>query len=220
MSLNSAISSNGFMTGMNDMKTSKLNISNLNPIVRDNLEAWLKYGTMFFIYRIFTYFFIDGMKTPFFQRQQLLLVIFILIGFSIYYTVINPFIPVNFRHPVIRNIGNDTLMFGTVLITTHILETFMNKGSYFNKDWFKNAFFVLIAFASYRVAVDPFIPRANMNPKTVSIINDVAQFGVFLIVYRFLEQKSIIDQKWILSVLFVLLGFTGYHVITERLIKI
>jgi len=203
-------------------KEHMLTLNTMDSKLKDTLDAWLKYGTVFLIYRIFTYYFFDrdNPNAEFFDKDSTFLALFILIGFTIYYLIVKPWIPVNLEHPILRNIANDTLMFGTVLISAHVLEAYMHEGEYFNGDWLKNSGLILLAFAVYRVVIDPFIPREKMNPKTVSVVDDWAQFGTFLIALRIMQGKSVADQKWILSVLFALLGFTGYHLITKKLVTI
>lgn len=210
------------MPNMNYPNENMITLNTMSTKTKEVLDAWLKYGTVFLIYRLCTYFFFDreNPNAQLFDKQSLLLVLFILIGFTIYFLLIKPYIPVNFQHPIIRNIANDSLMFGTVLVTSHIMESFMNRGDFFNKEWLKTAGLILLAFASYRVLVHPFIPLNNLNPTIAPIVSDWAQFGTFLVAFRLLQGKSVVDQKWILSVLFALLGFTGYHLITKKLVKI
>ena len=198
-----------------------INISVMNENVRNTLDALLKFGSVFLIYRFFSYYFFDrNTNTPFFEGESLRLVILILIGFSVYYLFVHPHIPINLRNPVLNNVANDSLMFGTVLVTSHILESYMTGDEYFNQEWLTTAGIILLAFATYRVLVQPFIPLRNMNPTVVPLVSDLAQFGTFLIAFRIMQGKSLCDQKWIMSVLFVLLGFTGYHVVTKKIISV
>lgn len=194
---------------------------NLNNRIAKILDTWLKFGTVFLIYRLFTYYFFDRNNpcAVFFEKESVALVLFILLGFAIYYLIVDPYLPQNLKHPILRNITNDTLMFGTVLVTAHILETYMNHGTYLNSEWLKTAVMVLLAFAAYRVLINPFIPLNKMNSQVRPIVSDWAQFGTFLIIFRILQRRSLTDEKWILSLLFVLLGFTGYHLITKKIIK-
>lgn len=199
-----------------------LTLNTMDSRLKDTLEAWLKYGTVFLVYRLCMYYFFDSDKpnAELFDKASVQVALLILVGFTIYYLLVKPYIPVTFQHPILRNIANDTLMFGTALIFTHVVETYMTDGQYFDTASLKNAGFILLAFAAYRVAIDPFIPRGKMNARTTSIVDDWAQFGTFLIVFRILEQKSLLDQRWILSVLFVLLGFTGYELVTKKLVEV
>lgn len=194
----------------------------LKSNVKATLNSWLKFGTVFLIYRLCMYYFTerDCTDTELFDPASLQLVLFILLGFALYFLVVHPFIPVHLQHPILENIANDTLMFGTVLVSSHLMESYMCDESYFDAEWLKTAGLILLSFAAYRVFADPFIPFDKLNPTVRPIVQDWAQYGIFLVVFRLLRGKSILDQKWILSVLFVLLGFTGYHLITKRLIYV
>lgn len=192
--------------------------------IRNTLDAWLKFGTVFLVYRLCSYYFFEQSDSAvLFDRKSVLLVLYILLGFTLYYLLVAPNIPINLQHPILTNIGNDTLMFGTVLATSHILETYMSDGSYgdyMSAEWLKTVGIILLAFAIYRIVVNPFIPLENFQPTTAPIISDWAQFGTFLVALRLLTGGPVLDQTWIMSVLFALLGFAGYHLISKRLIKI
>ena len=192
-----------------------------NDRIRNTLDAWLKFGTVFLVYRLCTYFFFDreNPNATFFDKQSLKFVIFILLGFAVYYLFVQPYIPINAQHPILRNLGNDMLMFGTVLVTSHLFEVIINKEQFFNKNWLKTAGIVLLSFATYDIIVSPFIPYTNMKPNVAPLVYDWAKYGTFLIMFRVLRGKSLLDQQWILSVLFVLLGFTGYQLVTRKLIR-
>ena len=202
-------------------KENLITIDTMSSRMKNILDAWLKYGTVFLIYRLCSYYFLDrdNPDEELFDQESVKLALFILLGFTIYYLVVKPYIPVHLEHPILRNIANDTLMFGTVLVSMHLMETYMDDGDYFNGEWFKTAGLILLAFASYRVLIDPFIPFNKLSPNIKPIISDWAQFGTFLVAFRLLQGKEF-NQSWFLSVLFVLLGFTGYHLITKKLIKV
>ena len=198
-----------------------LTLNTMNPRVKNTLDAWLKYGTVFLIYRLCTYYFMNtDPDAELFDTASLQLVMFILIGFALYYLLVKPYIPANLEHPVLQNITTDTLMFGTVLVSAHLMETYMSEGDYFDEEWLRSTGIILLAFASYRVFVNPFIPLDTMSPTVRPVVSDWAQFGTFLVALRLLRGRSILDQQWILSVLFALLGFTGYHLITNRILSV
>lgn len=194
----------------------------LNDGIKNTLNSWLKYGTVFLTYRLSSYYFIDRDQsdTELFDAESLQLVLFILLGFALYYLLIEPYIPINLQHPILQNIAKDTTMFGTVLVSAHLMESYMCEESSFDNQWLKTTGMILLSFASYRIFIDQFIPRDTLSPTIRPIINDWAQFGTFLVVFRLLRGKSVFDQRWILSVLFVLLGFTGYHLITKKIFDI
>ncbi len=96
----------------------------------------------------------------------------------------------------------------------------MDGKEYFNKQWLRIAGIILLSFSIYDVIVNPFIPFNKLNPSITPIVHDWTKYGTFLVIFRILQGKSVSDQKWILSVLFALLGFTGYHLITTKIIKV
>lgn len=198
-----------------------LTFQSMSPKSREVLDAWLKYGTVFLIYRLCTYYFFEtSPDAKLFDAESLRLVLFILLGFTIYYLLVKPYIPVNLQHPIFKNIANDTLMFGTVLLSMHLLESLVDPTEYvMDTHWLKTAGLILLAFAAYRVFIDPFIPK-SLSPTWKPVVNDWAEFGSFLVFFRLLQGKSILDKKWITSVLFVLLGFTGYHFVTKKLLRV
>lgn len=199
-----------------------LTLNTMSLRVKQTLDAWLKYGTVFLIYRLCTYYFFDcgNPGAVLFDPQSVQLVLFILLGFTIYYMFVKPYIPINFQHPIIRNLTNDMLMFGTVLVSSHVLDMIFNGGAFFDKEWLKTASIILLAFATYDIVINPFIPFDKMNPTVRPMIYEWAKFGSFLVIFRLLQGRSVADPKWILSVLFVLLGFAGYNLITKKLVKV
>lgn len=198
-----------------------LTFQSMDTKSRDVLDAWLKYGTVFLVYRLCSYYFFEtGSDAKLFDAESLRLVLFILLGFTLYYLLVKPYIPVNLQHPIFKNIANDTLMFGSVLVSMHLFESFVSPSDYsMDSNWLKNAGLILLSFAAYRVFIDPFIPKTT-SATWKPVVNDWAQFGSFLVFFRLLQGKSVVDQKWITSVLFVLLGFTGYHFVTKKLLVV
>jgi hypothetical protein len=204
------------------VQSSAITLDTMSIRVKQTLDALLKYGTVFLVYRLCSYYFFDCGKSgaSFFDTESSKLIIFLLIGFTIYYMFVKPYIPINLEHPIMRNLTNDMLMFGTVLVSSHILDVIFNKGDLFDKQWIKTAGIILLAFAAYDIIIYPFVPLTTANATTKPMVNDWIKFGSFLIIFQILQCKSIADTKFILSVLFVLLGFAGYNLITKKLIKI
>jgi len=198
--------------------TTNINPTNMDVRTKETLDAWLKYGTVALIFGLGSYYFFGDEDAELFDAESLKILFFILIGFTVYYMVIKPYIPVNLQHPIFENVANDTLMFGTVLITSHILDVAMGDEDLFSTDWLKSSAIILIAFAAYQVFVHPFVPTDKLSPRVQPIVDDWLKFGVFLIVARFLQGRSF-SEEWMLSVLCVLLGFTAYHLVTKKLIE-
>jgi len=199
--------------------SSGLSLSNMDPRFKETLDAWLKYGTAYLVYRLGMYYFVETDDVALFDSYSLHIIFYILIGFTIYYMFIKPYIPVTFEHPILRDIGNDTLMFGTVLLTSHLLDSLMGGADLFNSDWIVSSGIILVAFASYQVFIHPFIPTDRLSPQLEPVANDWLQFGTFFIVARLLQGRSLTDPTWIMSIIFILLGFAGYETITKKIIS-
>lgn len=202
------------------MQTSLINIPILDTRIKNVLESWLKFGTVFLVFWIFSYYFLrKDENAPLIDSGSTTLALLILLGFTFYYLLVEPYVPINLKHPVLQSVGNDTLMFGTVLLVSHLIESYLNGGSMFNEKWIYNAGLILLAFATYRVVIFPFIPVSNLSLQTRPVVNDIAQFGIFLIAFRLFRGESLTDKNWMMSVLFVLLGFVGYHYVTKQVIS-
>jgi len=203
--------------GIPENRVNNINPSNMDTRIKETLDAWLKYGTVAVVFRLGQYYFLEDGERELFDPYMVKILFFILIGFAIYYMFVKPYIPINLEHPIFQNVANDTLMFGTVLVSSHVLDVIMGDGELFSMDWLKSSGAILIAFAAYQVFVHPFVPTDNLTPETKPVVDDWLKFGVFLVVARFLQGESF-NQEWFLSVVFVLLGFGAYHVVTKKLI--
>lgn len=203
--------------GIPENRVNNINPLNMDTRIKETLDAWLKYGTVAIVFRLGQYYFLEDGERELFDPYMVKILFFILIGFAIYYMFVKPYIPINLEHPIFQNVANDTLMFGTVLISSHVLDVIMGDGELFSMNWLKSSGAILIAFAVYQVFVHPFVPTDKLTPETKPVVDDWLKFGVFLVAARFLQGESF-NQEWFLSVVFVLLGFGAYHVVTKKLI--
>lgn len=197
-------------------------LSAVDPRLHESLVAWIKFGTVFIVYRIGSYLLFDAGRTdkPLFDMEMIRLVVFVLIGFTLYYLLVKPYVPFPEHDLILRNTINDTLMFSTVLIVTQFLESYMNNTPFLTEQWVKNSSLILLSFIIYNVFVSPFIPRKNIPLKDLPMVNNLAKYGFFMIILRILEGKSLLDVKWIASVVLVLIGFLAYFYGTQKIVRI
>lgn len=184
----------------------------------DALDTVLKFATVFIVYRVATYYLIDrDFTTPLFIKSDSLLALSVLFGFVLYFLFISPLIQHN--NKISSQLISDMCKFGTVLIVSHVYEQYTTNKNYFNKIWLQNAFYVLLAFAIYRVIIYPMMSNNN-DPKYRELKYDVAQYGVFLILLRLLQGGTILDGTWIASITFVLLGFAIYDTVIKKILNL
>lgn len=195
-------------------------LSSMDIRVKETLDAWLKYGTVYLIYRVLSFYFMEqNGNAELFDAESLQIILYILIGFTIYFLVVKPYIPVNLQHPILRNIANDSLMFGTVLLSSHLLDVWMGGADMFNAEWLSTSGIILVSFAAYQVFLNPFIPTDKLSVVVKPIADDWLKFGTMLVVARVLQGRSITDENWMLSVGFILVGFAGYNLVTKQLLN-
>lgn len=190
-----------------------------NDRVANSLNTILKFGTVYLIYRSFSYLFLDNLNSQF-NKSEFLLIIYILIGFTIYFLYVQPYLTINFQQYIFQNMSNDILMFSTVLITTHLLEEWSGNQHFFNYHWLKKASKILLSFAIYDITLYPLIPHEYVNRESNAMIFDWIKYGSVLIIFRIIQCKSIFDLHWIMSIIFILLGFFFYYFITNQLIQV
>lgn len=195
-------------------------LSSMDIRVKETLDAWLKYGTVYLIYRVLSFYFMEqNGNAELFDAESLQIILYILIGFTIYFLVVKPYIPVNLQHPILRNIANDSLMFGTVLLSSHLLDVWMGGADMFNAEWLSTSGIILVSFAAYQVFLNPFIPTDKLSVVVKPIADDWLKFGTMLVVARVLQGRSITDENWMSSVGFILVGFAGYNLVTKQLLN-
>lgn len=194
----------------------------MNNTTKDILDTWLKFGTVFLVYRVARYYLYErGTEKDFglFSTNDALLGLYILLGFTLYFLLVRPYIPVTFEHPVLRDLTNDMLFFGTAFVGAQGLMSIVAGENLYSAEFFKASLILLTGFAVYRVLVAPFVPQ-NLGENVKPVVNDWLQFGIALVVYRIIAQGSLLDERWILQVLTVLVGFAGYHFVTKKVVTI
>jgi hypothetical protein len=208
-----------------DMEIMKQETQELNQYdnVKDVLDNWLKFGTMMAIERVMSYYLV-GIKnaTSVFDKSWLLTTVFTLLGFSLYFILVRHVIPNKFGNVMVRNVLDDLLLNGTMLAASHVMVTYLGGGDsdgLFNKEWIMTTGFILLGFTVYNAGTSQILPQDKLNETTKPLVNDWAKFATMLTVVRVLRGKSLLNKKWVLGVLFTLIGFTAYHLITKKAIK-
>jgi len=186
--------------------------------MHEALESVLKFGTVFLTYRVLQHYTNEDPDVPLFDTETLVYAILILLGFVLYYLLIAPLLPTNYQYPVIGQIINDTLMFGTALLLSNVVGSWIMGTEMFSTQWMKTSLYILLGLATYRVLIEPFIPQ-NLNPNIQPMINDWALYGTAFVITMLLSGTGV-NGTLVMSTLFVLIGFAGYDLIVKNIINV
>lgn len=108
-------------------------------------------------------------------------------------------------------IRNDWLKVGTMLVVSHLLS----GGDIQDRDWMMSSLYTLLGFTTYHLVTAKLDTSATGEYKPIA--DDWMKIGTMLVVSRVLAEKQL-NQEWMKSSLFTLLGFTAYHIVTKQII--
>ncbi len=206
-------------------------VMNVNN-VKDMLDNWMKWGTMFLVSRVLTYSFIDRSQ-DLFNKSWFFDSLFTLLGFSLYFIFVRHMVPKVSDSPLMHEIIDDWAKFGTMLVGSHVITTTYFGGELFNMTWVMQSLFILIGFTVYRglkgvtggmvgtqsgLIVEKFVPERSLKD-VAPVVEDSLMFGTMLVTVQLLNGGSLYDKNWLLTSLFMLAGFASYNVFTKNLIK-
>jgi hypothetical protein len=199
-----------------------IELKTMDNTMKDVLDTWLKFGTVFLIYQLGVHYFIDKNNREIFDARSMQLGLFVLIGFTLYFLLVKPFLSDLFAHPILKNITNDVLFYGSGLVVSNLLISTVDKKPIFEKEWATGSLYILFGFIVYRILTFRFVPQ-NLDDNIKLATNDVVQFGTMLVIVRLFQTRSLeglTDTNWLLSLLFALSGFVAYDVVIRRLILV
>lgn len=111
-----------------------------------------------------------------------------------------------------KAIRDDWLKVGIMMIVSHIL----NGGSVQDQRWMQSSLYTLLGFTAYQLVTSRLDTSFAGNYKPIA--DDWMKVGTMLVVSRLLARQPL-DQVWLQSSLYTLLGFTAYHLVTKKFIK-
>jgi hypothetical protein len=118
------------------------------------------------------------------------------------------------------DILNDWLKVGTMMIVSRFLELRFKKPNdkvASNEVWAKLSVFFLLGLTTYHIVTKQLLPLSNSNAVIQSVIDDWLKIGTALTVARLLEGEKL-NNKWLMSSLYTLLGFTSFNIVGFRLV--
>jgi hypothetical protein len=173
---------------------------------KDIITDWAKVGTMLLVSRWLTG---DSLMDTAWQKTSL----YMLLGFTAYHLSTRNFVDVKKYSRVTRSVINDTLYFGTMLFVAQVLA----GGSVIDPVWIAASLATLFGLVVYNVSIVNYINgNVTSNKKLGMAIDDWAKFGTMLLVSRLVSCESILDPKWAMSSLGVLIGFSAYDLVVSH----
>lgn len=199
--------------------SSIIEITNMSELSQQILDVWLKFGTAFIVYRI-GMFYTTNQTGEVFDETFLEILLFTLIGFSLYYVLVKPFITDKIEHPLMRGVTHDFLFLGGGIFVAQFLYDYVNERTMTNKEM-EMIGYLLVSVAVYRILVQPFVPIVGDGRQQLAM-SDIVKYGSILIVYQLvstMDVMSITNSTWLMSLGFAMLGFLVYHYGTSKLIS-
>lgn len=184
--------------------------------IKEILETWVKFGTVFLIHHI-------GLKCLNGNTNaglSMKLGIFVLLGFTLYLALIKPFVPLNTNKPVLAEVSNDILFFGTGLLAANILYSLVNQTEIKSSN-LKSIVYVLFGFIVYDMLFYNFVPKDD-SPRSTAI-KDIVKFGTMMIIAQMIMDRSFTSVQtveFMSSLLLVLGGFAFYDFVIKKVIII
>lgn len=114
----------------------------------------------------------------------------------------------------VKDIAIDWVKNSTMLTVSR----WLSGGSLLDGAWQKTSLFTLLGFTAYQLSTKNFVP-GGMSETATSATSDILKFGTMFIVSQLLSGGSLTDTAWIYSTFATLVGFTVYHLLTEKYIK-
>jgi len=118
-----------------------------------------------------------------------------------------------------------TIKLGTMLLVSHILEVYIhrNGNGILNKEWIKVSLFTIIGFIVYDFFIYPFFYIELNNEDFELAINRAINIITFLSVEKLLSglfnhKKLNINKKDIINMIYIIIGFTTYDLVTKHFI--
>lgn len=152
-------------------------------------------------------------------------IVFILLGFAIYDILIRKFLPNTNPNAMIREVSNDFLKIGTMLVTLKLTsDKFIdNHDSMANsKEWMTDIAYQLVGFASGSVIAQMTLDKSEMvMSKNYVWMRYSLKFAVYWVVYALIKERSFnaINATVLQNALFTAVGFALYFLVIKDLVR-
>lgn len=135
--------------------------------------------------------------------------VYVLVGFIVFHLVVKKIIPSHLIHQKsLQRAFKSIMRIGTMFVVSRLLS-----GGEFNLKWGKQVIFILVGYAFYEIVTTRIVNTDGISSSQIKlVIEDTTKMITVAVISRALEGKSFTDNKWLLSVLFTIVGFAVYDV--------
>ena len=114
----------------------------------------------------------------------------------------------------LSDIYNDWVKFGIMFVVSQLL---IGK-SLSDPDWRNTTIFLLLGLAGYHIITKNLINTENFAEYKL-VADDLFKFGTMFIIARFISGQSLLDKQWQMSILYIMIGFIIYNILTSQFIQ-
>jgi len=112
-----------------------------------------------------------------------------------------------------RALVTDWVKFSTMFVVSRLLA----GGSLEDQQWMMSCLYTLLGFTAYHIVTKKAVPNNQENDTMRRVMDTWLKVGTMLVVSRMLSGEPL-DEKWMMSSLYTILGFNAYDVIVKDLV--
>jgi hypothetical protein len=174
----------------------------------DIVNVWLLFGTMHLVSRVLS---AQASGTEVWDIDWAQQVLFLLLGLTTYYIIVNQFMPITSPNKVIRSVIEDILMFGTAFVVVRVLS----GGDLTDQSWIKTSGAMIAGLVSYDVLLHRFVPN---NTRFSPVMHTVTKYGTMFAAAQVVD-GSLMNSNWQIGTAMSLAGFAAYELVVRPLAR-
>ena len=114
-----------------------------------------------------------------------------------------------------RDLVVDWVKFSTMFVVSRLLA----GGDLGDQQWMMGCLYTLLGFTAYHMVVKKMIPNNAENEVMRRVLDTWLKVGTMLTVSRLLSGQAL-DEQWMMSSLFTLLGFNAMDAVVKDLVPL
>jgi len=186
--------------------------TSLNNIKVDSV----KYGLALILVYLVSGRFDEILRGALLEKQSLMILLFILIGFAAYQLLVVSFVNTSSLSGSVKMVANNFLKWGTMFIVAQLLS----GGKLNDPQWLEYVAYVLAGFATYDILTSRLSDNASvaaMESNARNSVNDVIKFATMFVVARWLSSGAF-NSEWAWQAGAFTVGVAAYDYLLHSLV--